>query len=228
MKLFTNGCSFTWGGGILEEERGLKDTLVGTVSENDTRYRLEAVWTFQLHKLLNTDEVVNYGIGCGSNARIVRTTIDFFVERINAGEDVSNWTAIIQWTEPSRYEVFNSKTNSYDLIKFDVVLPRPDKHRFEYLQRRFFEDEKLFDDEWHTHMVALSSFFDKWNIKYLFSSMGPMNVRNDFYSKTMCWLGETPETSMLIDIDDLRYDSGHPNLLGHKYIAQRIFNRLNK
>ena len=230
MKLFANGCSFTWGGGILEKEKNLSNTLSPAILRRKeyTEFREKSVWPWHLHQLLKTEECVNLAMGCGSNSRIVRTTLDFFVEKINKQENVSDWLAVIQWTEPSRYEVYDERNGQFNLIKTDVVLPEVSNDRFEYLQKRFLEDDKTFNAEWFTLLVCLSSFFEKHNIQYMFSLMMPMYNLNNYCINNMNWLDSTIESSVLIDTEKFRYDSFHPNLDGHKYIANRIYNRIKE
>jgi len=230
MKLFANGCSFTWGGGILEEEKNLSNTLSPSIlrRKDYTEFREKSVWPWHLHQLLGTEECVNLAMGCGSNARIVRTTLDFFVEKINKQEDVNDWLAVIQWTEPSRYEVYDDRCGQFNLIKTDVVLPEVSSERFDYLQKRFLEDDKTFNSEWFTLLVCLSSFFNKHNIRYVFSLMMPMYNLNNYCIHNMNWLDSKIESSVLIDTEKFRYNNIHPNLDGHKYIANRIYNRVKE
>jgi lysophospholipase L1-like esterase len=99
--LFTNGCSWTWGGALDEYWETEQD-------------RLTLVWPHHLGKLLNSDEVINYSIACGSNQRIMRTTIDWLTSKTK--EELKNSIAIIQWTELSRYEYYVAK-NQNDQIE---------------------------------------------------------------------------------------------------------------
>ncbi len=223
MKLFANGCSHTWGGGILEE-KGLSSTLSSSFFnkelEENEEYRLSSVWPFHLSKLLNCSEVVNLASGCGSNQRIVRTTFDFFIDKIKNGEDLSKWKAVIQWSEPSRYEVYDSNYEKFSLIKLDVVIPNVDKNRYQYLQERFYEDDKLFISEYLVHLISLSSFFDKWNIDYRFTSINPIIIPS-FYKESLKWIDEF---SCLLDHHKIfQYKCGHPNLNGHRLIAEELY-----
>lgn len=80
MKLFANGCSFTWGGGILEEEHQQFFSILDQ-PKHLIELRERSVWPYFLSEKLKADMCVNYAMGCGSNDRIVRTTLDFFIER---------------------------------------------------------------------------------------------------------------------------------------------------
>jgi len=91
MKLFTNGCSWTYGGGL---------DLDQPYQEAE---RLKVVWPHHLGKLLNTDQVVNLAMGCGSNQRMIRTTFDWLLTQTK--QELADTIAVIQFTEPSRFEI---------------------------------------------------------------------------------------------------------------------------
>lgn len=88
MKLLTNGCSFTWGGGLDQEPFCLSD-----------KERQAVVWPHKLGELLGAD-VSNLAVGCGSNQRIFRTTFEWLLVNELTEDDI----VIVQFTEPSRYE----------------------------------------------------------------------------------------------------------------------------
>lgn len=99
MILYTNGCSFTWGG-------GLDNLFRENVQVNDSK-RLPLMWPHHLGKLLNSSEVHNLAVGCGSNQRIVRTTYDWLLTK--SKEELEQTVAVIQLTEWSRFEMFSPK-----------------------------------------------------------------------------------------------------------------------
>jgi hypothetical protein len=66
--LFTNGCSWTWGGSLEEYWETEED-------------RLKLVWPHHLGNLLRADNVVNLSLSCGSNQRIVRTTLNWLLSK---------------------------------------------------------------------------------------------------------------------------------------------------
>ncbi len=229
MKLFANGCSHTWGGGLLEE-KGFTGTLGDFLDKKESKenfdFRTRSVWPFHLSELLNCSELVNLGLGCGSNPRIVRTTLDFFIEKIKKGEDLSEWIAVIQWTDPSRYEAYNSETKDFHLVKVDLVIPQVDKDRFKDLQNRFYEDEQLFISEFLVHLITLSSFFDKWKINYRFTRINPSPPIPEFYHNNFKWVNEF--STMLDHHKIYQTKCHHPNVEGHKLIAKEIYNSFKK
>jgi hypothetical protein len=111
--LFTNGCSWTWGGALEEYW-------------NNENERLKLVWTYHLGQLLGVDDVVNYSIACGSNQRIMRTTVDWLTSKTK--EELQNTIAIIQWTELSRYEyyVMRNPKNQVENIQHRWLLNKID------------------------------------------------------------------------------------------------------
>jgi len=101
--LFTNGCSWTFGGGLDQP-----DTI-----EHVTHLHDHIVWPAQLRKIMGYDQVVNLADGCGSNQRICRTTFDWVMQQ--TPETLQNTVAVIQWSLVDRYEYY---------------VPHPDDGRF--------------------------------------------------------------------------------------------------
>lgn len=226
MKLFANGCSFTWGGGILEEERGLSGTLSGPIDDVHVRFRESSVWPARLDELLGNTGHINLGMGCGSNSRIVRTTLDYFISKQCNGDDISDHIAVIQWTDPSRYEIYDTDLRSWLLIKSDVVIPYVDSYRYDNLQMRLAEDQINYNNDMFNCMVCLSGFFDRWGIRYMFTSMMPMPFdqpyQHRYCADKMNWFMDAPSRNLgtVIPEQRFKYGSGHPNLNGHARIAE--------
>lgn len=229
MKLFTNGCSFTWGGGILEEEFGLTGTLSGQIDEQHRKFRECSVWPYKLHQLLKSDNLVNLSIGCGSNSRIVRSTIDYFIALQSQNHDISDHIAVIQWTEPSRFEIYHADAASWLLIKTDVVIPEVDHKHYRDFQMRLLDDQRNHLNSLFNSMMCLSHFFDKWNIKYLFTGLLQLETNTDYqYNycvENMNWFMGHPSFTICSSIpeEEFRYSSGHPNIAGHERIANSIY-----
>ena len=112
--LFTNGCSWTYGGGL-----DTPDT-----KEHITHLHDNIVWPAHLKRLMNFDEQVNLSAGCGSNQRICRTTFDWLSKQ--TPETLKNTTAIIQWTCVDRYEYYVPKNN--ETYKIAPGLPEEVRH----------------------------------------------------------------------------------------------------
>ena len=96
MKLFANGCSFTWGGEILKNIRDKHGNILDETNTSEINQdRLNVVWPKHLSDKLGCTEHHNYSMACGSNHRIVRKTLEFFIQKINDKEDLSDYIAEI-------------------------------------------------------------------------------------------------------------------------------------
>jgi hypothetical protein len=128
MILFTNGCSWTWGGAL--------ESVFAPKFVYDEEKRLSIVWPHHLGKLLNAEKVINLSEGCGSNQRILRTTFDWLINQ--SSSDLCKTVAVIQLSEFSRYEIYDptDPVNSFENLhenwihcKLDYVsgrlLPHP-------------------------------------------------------------------------------------------------------
>ena len=102
--LFTNGCSWTYGGGLDQPD----------TREHITHLQDNIVWPAHVQRLMNFDEKVSLAVGGGSNQRICRTTFDWVTKQ--TPETLKNTTAIIQWTCVNRYEYYVRKNNEKDTI----------------------------------------------------------------------------------------------------------------
>jgi hypothetical protein len=142
--LFTNGCSFTAGGGLdpwyMEGYNQPLGDILGTYDINDyydrlhkwkvenspepayvnNEKRLRMLWPYKLSKLMDMSEHVNLSTGCGSNQRIIRTTLEWIMEQDRSRLDRT--IAIIQLTESSRYEYYQDDIDKWTLNKVNHVL----------------------------------------------------------------------------------------------------------
>jgi hypothetical protein len=228
MKLFANGCSYTWGGGILEEEHNTRISILDQ-SPYLTELRERSTWPWFLKNKLNAECCVNYAMGCGSNDRIVRTTVDFFIDRKITHNDLEDWLVIIQFTTPERYEIFEN--GKWLLIKSDVVIPSVSKEKYDAYQARMVDNNENYINKIFNQCVLLSSFLKTNNIKYYF-----VHARFPSYSKesykmylenNVNWLAESINDSFILNFSDKKFSSGHLNTKGHKEAAERIFNYIN-
>lgn len=143
--LFANGCSFTAGGGLdpwyMEYNNQCLGELFGNycvtdgffdrlqewqeINEVETERlmnhskRLTMLWPYKLSKLMNMSEHVNLSMGCGSNQRMVRTTLEWIMEQDRSRLDRT--IAIIQLTEPSRYEYYQDDIDEWTLNKIHHI-----------------------------------------------------------------------------------------------------------
>ena len=143
--LFANGCSFTAGGGLdpwyMEYNNQCLGEIFGSYNLSDGFFdrlqewqeihevetdvlinhdkRLSMLWPYKLSKLMNMSEHVNLSIGCGSNQRIIRTTLEWIMQQDRSTLDRT--IAIIQLTEPSRYEYYQDDIDEWTLNKIEHV-----------------------------------------------------------------------------------------------------------
>jgi len=220
MILFTNGCSWTQGGGL--------EPFYNTDEE-----RQKLVWPHHLGNLLQASKVINLAEGCGSNQRTIRTTFDYFLQ------EYSNepMMAVIQITDPARYEYYitdrlddaSNKPENWAKITPSSIMSDIDIDEVDASSRR---DKRLETytllEGWYklvTDCSALAKLFEKHNIEYYFfagativyQSLMPVEYVNylkqiNFIGMDKIWTNEP-----ISDLDP------HPSVLGHKQIAENIY-----
>ena len=130
MKLFASGCSFTCGGELFKKLHDDQGNILDESNASKTnQHRLAITWPGRLAEIMEYSEFHNHSMGCGSNSRIVRKTLDFFTPLLLAKQDLSDWAAVVQWTDPMRFEYFDDESQSWALCKHDVLLS--EQHRDE-------------------------------------------------------------------------------------------------
>ena len=112
--LFTNGCSWTYGGGLDQPD----------TREHITHLQDNIVWPAHVQRLMNFDEKVSLAVGGGSNQRICRTTFDWVSKQ--TPETLKNTTAVIQWSCVDRYEYYVPKNN--ETYEIEPGLPEEIHH----------------------------------------------------------------------------------------------------
>lgn len=225
MILYTNGCSWTYGG-------ELEPYFV------DNNQRQQLVWPYHLGKKLKAEKIVNLSWGCGSNQRIFRTTLDWIKNQEK--QNLENVFAVIQLTDSSRYEFnfpdWNGIPDSWARCKVGHVSNLPagwTDQEYDYYSdlndRRLatFTDEEGFYNT-ATLCEALDNVFKKHRIKYyLWFAFGQFNYMEDSYKNY--FLSNFPFLNVQDQWKYEKFDhqSGHPTLLGHQQIAEQIFNDIN-
>jgi hypothetical protein len=227
MKLFVNGCSFSHGHTDFE----------------DVTTPLSWVWPSLISD--NFESTHNLAWMGGSNARILRTTLEFF-DKIKDGSD---WVAIIQWSSITRDELHDEETDTYFGALLDSpqpVLAGEDRFKFVHIPDSLVKAVNVYQRTAHLrstkHMLEkliyqqfiISNFFKRKNIKFLFTGMNQRStIPNDFNHPLKQFLSPennllpisnfvNPGTPKLIESEtDL-----HPNKEGHRVIAQYITNEL--
>ena len=252
MKLFANGCSFTFGGGLYsnfeETDHEQYIHIPGSTHPRNVE-REELVWPGQLGKLLNAPEVVNLSLGAASNARITRTTLDYFYEKMHEGVDVSEYLAVIQWSDVSRREYYvhgnwwllnnngvaNNTGYKSGKLPADELVRHQLKNAEYFFKNMHSEEQDVIDTI--TNITTLGGFFEKFKIPYVFWTMN--GVYNDMIEgreylkgiEKFNWLFHTADDSRFScfashDADCFVPNDGHPNRKGHAIVAERIHNQL--
>lgn len=243
MKLYANGCSFTWGGELfksLHDESFSPPALLDeNLSTSENQRRLQVTWPKHLADKLNCTEFTNQGMGCGSNERIVRKTLEFFTDKINNGIDVSDYFVAIQWTESSRFEFFDNASKSWGIVKHDVIATEnvramPDDERQEIFTYFKYNNNKYWASKLFASIICLGTFFAQYNIKYVFTMVNcPYTLIGfDEYQLKYCndnfnWYNNDILKSGVDNMDVERVGSGHPSELGHIQIAQHLYQFLS-
>lgn len=243
MKLVTNGCSFTYGAEILLVELGYDEIDNGYYKN----YRESRTYTHHLHNKLKTTEYENLAMGGSSNKRIIRTTLEYFMPKINQGIDLSDHIAVIQWSEPFREEVYHPKTNLYYTLSAQGVWYLPlDREELnetyhDYIKGRLMLDDKNFANQFMHDTIMMAAFLEFHKIKYVFahiaSSQWKMPELDENYAPNLNWFNKTYKDSsfrMLIEDNErknnisLSYPKKHPNIEGHMCIAESLYKRLQE
>lgn len=241
MKLYANGCSFTWGGEIFKNIHDTSHYPPPFMDENydseENLRRLQITWPKKLADKLGCTEFHNHGMGCGSNERIVRKTLAFFTQKINQGIDVSDYIAVIQWTDPSRFEFFDSESKSWGLVKHDVIAIEKTRANEDVafakdlMNTYKYNNDIYWASKLFAHIVCLGSFFNQYNIKYVFTMINPMytllgfdQYQLDYCNNKFVWYNNDITQS---GIDNMEVDrckkTVHPSELGHTHVAEHLY-----
>ena len=239
MKLYANGCSFTWGGELFKSlHDGSFDPpmlMDETLSTPENQRRLQVTWPKHLADRLGCSEFINQGMGCGSNERIVRKTLEFFTDKINNGIDVSEYFVAIQWTESSRFEFFDDISKSWAIVKHDVIATENTRpiyeSEFEEIFTYFkYNNVKNWGSKLFASIVCLGSFFKEHNIKHVFTMVncpytliGFEEYQLKYCNDNFIWYNNDILKSGVDNMDVERVGSGHPSELGHIQIAEHLY-----
>ena len=230
MILYTNGCSWTYGGGLGLDKSEQEDE------------RLVSVWPHHLGNLLNANKTINLAVGCGSNPRILRTTFDWIHSQTSA--DLAKTIAVIQWSEYTRFEyyvpedmsdIYENKSDRWARAKIGCVLSNYESHyNNQYvINRANCRLETYTDVEgMYKHIAecdSLGALFKRYNIKYYYWSNGnSVGTYPEPFKEYMLnnhqWIDDGTMTWNYDRINVIR--DLHPSLVGHKQIAEIIYNKI--
>jgi hypothetical protein len=177
--LYVNGCSWSQGY-LLHEDPIVKSYAEGLGYEflSDFRVKLhgefvsdayqpiydEFNWAGVLRRQLSIPKLVNHSLGAGSNARILRTTLDY-VKSLSA-EQRSETLVVIGWTLPDRGELYlddRSGTQRWELFNaaqpWDTLTP-PQIYAPEFRQR-MTEFWRRYVADIHSNYACVKLFFQQ-------------------------------------------------------------------
>lgn len=229
MKLLVNGCSYSWGGGLydIHYSKDSDPDKIGFLSiDMDhpiNNERLPKVYSYHLGQLLKAEKVYNLSMGGTSNERIVRTTLDFYTNKILNNETVSDYFAVIQWTSVDRIEFYDEILQGMVHMLPGGVIFEPDdrtktftaeEHKYlldDILSRKRntyyknFMSTKEVVSKTFQQIITLGHFFEKYNIPYLFCTMNPGTIMEYFkddndkidYLNKFKWLDTTLDKSTI-------------------------------
>lgn len=249
MNLYTNGCSWTWGGG-LDEYFFTKTPEYPIQGVYSNEKRLKIVWPTHLGKILGANKVTDLSSGCGSNQRIVRTTFDWL--RQQSAEELQDTIAVIQITELSRFEMYNplddsSENHSGDWMKckIDIVNSEPE-HNHRQGQKLIKVEELLkevnrrlkynhhIEDVYRTigYLYALKGMFEAYKLKDFY-----IWIQNNHWAMMMPREYYTNIFENFKVLDDDRFGEpwtyqtvskldNHPGVHGHRQLAHIIYDNM--
>ena len=143
-KLVTNGCSMTWGWGLNPDTR-----LVDSYP-----YKLAKLLDAELFDLSKPGESCNY---------VVRTTIDFFLERLD--EDLSEYIVILQLPDGNRFEYWDDD----DKLKWRSVIPAHNDNKDLAIM---FGSQRWNFYNTTNNIMQIGNFLKENNITYYISTGG--------------------------------------------------------
>jgi|LakMenEpi03Aug12_release.lakeMendotaPanAssembly.Ray.scaffolds.fasta_scaffold64152_3 hypothetical protein len=170
MKLVVSGDSWTFGSEL--RDPSVDFTKIKEWDIENEKYRLSHIWPNKLADMLNIEEVINLSWPSSSNDYIVRTTINWLMEKyISKNIPTNDIFIIIGFTNISRRDFF------YDGPKrafWRTIWPTTE---YDYVDENINEFVELYEKNFHTpvddmnrylnQLHYLELFLKKYKINYL-------------------------------------------------------------
>lgn len=213
--LITNGCSFTAAEHLYLLNKGAERIPPAEGMDHETGMS----WSQYLGKRMEMP-VMNLAMGCGSNARILRTTIDYLEQRGKATQFVC-----IQWTFPMRFEFYEPIEEHWAAINDNTYVVRGGKRtmreaeKYAHWKRHFYTPEQS-SYELLGHQLALKSYLNDRDIPFLYW------YPNYWYKHAKEeWHPLSVEMTNFIELRDSARDLDgiHPNIDEHERIASVLY-----
>lgn len=268
--LYVNGCSWTEGF-LLEEEphvlsfannlgyeivqlRNAKkngETILFPIFEIYNNFN----WAGKVARELNIPRVINHAEGGGSNARIVRTTVNYI--RGLTDEEKSQILVVIGWTLPDRSELFlDDKHGTAQWALFNATQPFETLMPSDIYEEEFF---KRISKYWENYVVdvhntyaciydffqqseLLANFLENQGIKYYFFNTFPLfwkwndmnkeqleelfTLANNYNSKYSFLPTNDTFCEFINNRKELELSDGHPNSLAYELWGQHLVDNI--
>jgi len=212
--LIANGCSFT----AAEHLYQLHENGKRFPPAEGMRHQTGMSWAQFLGQRMEMP-VMNLAMGCGSNARILRTTIDFLEQRAKATHFVC-----IQWTFPMRFEFYESEHDNWAAINDNSAVMIGDKKlaRNYSSMREHFNTRQQFAYELLGHQLALKAYLNDRDIPFLY-----WYPEHWYEFDKEEWHPLSVEMTNFIRIEDLDIDGCHPSEADHRRISRVLYETIS-
>lgn len=243
-QLYTNGCSWTWGGALKDKNNKVFGVMKDSVAETDEESleRRLLLWPHHLGLRMGIQNTYNYSLGCGSNQRIFRTTLEWLLTQTL--EDLHNTLAVIQFTEPSRFEFYYGNDRNYERERWaacnvlNIVNYNGKLNKNNYIDLRlqtYSPIEGIYSVI--SYMLALSKLFETFGLNsyyFWFMRNGDQTaIENIIPSSFLSNVIHIPDDgynrvgNIVDNVGNVMYDY-HPSEKGHMQIAEIIHSEINK
>ena len=124
-------------------------------------------YPYKLSKLLDADELIDLSKPGQSCQYVVRTTTDFFIEKINNKEDLSDYIVLLQMPNGLRFEWWNEGIQQDSGVSADwqgkVIAFSEEKNIVNYFGNDMYKFYNVTNS-----IIQLASFLKENNIRYYF------------------------------------------------------------
>lgn len=234
MNLFANGCSFTWGGGLFPNLLDENNQLLDYYNQSPLNVsRLQTVWPWHLGQQLNTAQVVNLSLGCASNERILRTTLEFFSQPEIIKE---KWIAVIQWTVPHRFEYWDDENLCWVLgsptwmsLAGPQIVNNYDDRSIVGRTIYTHYNDKTYTQKFWTQLASCHAFLKNSGITHWFTRLQRIQTewlsidQIRYLNDNIPWIDSDPRHDFgRMFSENHRLPLGHPDATAHLQIATYI------
>ena len=198
------GCSFTAGNSLPDETGDRYSTLLGNI------------WN---------KTVINDAIGGGSNDYIFHQTMRGILEH-------KPKTAIIQWTQSSRFELYTREEfwNSRNMVlQINANFTERDPNKFIDEYYKMWWDEEHSFKKWTLDTIALQMFLKQMGINYyMMNAFGTQELYDKYPMSEFEYIDkdrylEWPDDTFLNWAGNFpKMPDGHPGPDAHKHVANKI------